>query len=125
MSQVISSPPHGGTKGFVDMSFSLSLAVPARARIHQHSLTSLRALGWSLVLIALAIPASSAASPTAEQAIRGSVHDVDGTPIVGAMVTLRQGMPFHERTVFTNHAGEYRSMLQAGAPFTARVRRIG
>lgn len=53
------------------------------------------------------------------------MHDSDGTPIVGAMISLRQGDPFHERTVFTDHAGAYASTLAPGTPFTVRVRRIG
>jgi len=86
------------------------------------SLSPLRIL-W-LVLAALALgPASPSAS--AEQAIGGTVRDAEGAPIVGAMVSLRQGSPFHERTVFTNEEGAYQSTLEAGAPFTVRVRRIG
>jgi streptogramin lyase len=75
-----------------------------------------------IVLLAVVVPSS--AKP-AEQMIRGHVRDAEGTPIAAAMVSLRQGTPFHERTVFTNHAGVYQSTLEAGEAFTVRVRRIG
>jgi len=104
------------------MSPPLILALSSRAAPRRESLSSLRVSGFWLALLVLTMPASSEA---AEQAIHGSVRDRDGTPIVGAMVSLRQGMPFHERTVFTNQAGVYQSTLKAGDPFTIRVRRIG
>jgi virginiamycin B lyase len=64
-------------------------------------------------------------SGATELTIRGSVADREGKPIVGAMISLRQGTPFHERTVFTNQDGLYESTLKAGDPFALRVRRIG
>ncbi len=75
-----------------------------------------------IVLLAAVVPISA---KSAEQTIRGHVRDAEGTPIAAAMVSLRQGTPFHERTVFTNHAGAYQSTLEAGQAFTVRVRRIG
>lgn len=93
-----------------------------RAATRCNSLSSLRGFGLSLALLSLLVPA--AAKP-AEQVIRGHVRDASGTPIVAAMVSLRQGTPFHERTVFTNHAGVYQSSVLSGEPFAVRVRRIG
>lgn len=58
--------------------------------------------------------------------MEGRVITEDGTPVVGAMVTVRFGEPFQERTVFTNAAGRY---LVSGLPESTeqfiRVRRIG
>ena len=82
----------------------------------------LRAFAVSSAVFALILPS---AANSAEQTIRGHVFDADGTPIVAAMVSVRQGTPFHERTVFTDHAGAYRSTLKAGEIFAVRVRRIG
>ena len=89
-----------------------------------HSLSSLSGFGFSWVLLAVIAIAPSVAK-SAEQAIRGHVRDAEGIPIAAAMVSLRQGTPFHERTVFTDHAGVYQSTLEAGENFTVRVRRIG
>ena len=75
-----------------------------------------------MFLLAVIMPG---AAVSAEQSIRGTVRDSDGTPIAGAMVSLRQGTPFHERTVFTNHSGVYQSAIEVDVPFTVRVRRIG
>lgn len=56
----------------------------------------------------------------------GSVIGEDDDPIVGAMVTFRFGVPFQERTVFTNTEGRYRvGGLPEGAEHFVRVRRIG
>jgi streptogramin lyase len=82
----------------------------------------LRGIG-SFLLLLVVVTASSAGA--ADQAIRGRVSAADGTPIVGAMISLRQGEPFHERTVFTNAAGVYQTTLVAGETFAVRVRRIG
>jgi len=87
-----------------------------------HSLSSLCAFGLLVVMIAIISP--SAARP-AEQIIRGTVRDAEGVPVSAAMISLRQGTPFHERTVFTNQAGIYQSTLAADETFTVRVRRIG
>ena len=104
------------------MSSPLIFALSSRPALRGPTLSPLRILGLSLVALGFAIPAF--AEP-AEQVIHGSVHDSEGAPIVGAMISLRQGSPFHERTVFTDHAGAYQSTLAAGDPFTVRVRRIG
>jgi streptogramin lyase len=57
---------------------------------------------------------------------QGRVADSEGAAIVGAMVTVRFGQPFQERTVFTDDEGRY---AVAGLPeetsHTVRVRRIG
>lgn len=89
--------------------------------LHQ-ILSPLRVLGllFALIVVMSPLPATSA-----EQVIGGFVRDRDGVAIPGAMVSLRQGKPFHERTVFTDHSGAYQSTLQADVDFTVRVRRIG
>jgi virginiamycin B lyase len=102
------------------MSFPLHFVASLGVAVPSHSLSLVRALGLSLVLLAPPAVASSA-----EQTVRGSVRDGSGAPIAGAMVSLRQGTPFHERTVFTDGTGVYNSTLQSGLPFKARVRRIG
>jgi streptogramin lyase len=93
------------------------------------SLSSLRGFGLVLLpfalVLALALATGATGATAAEQPIRGTVHASDGTPIVGAMVSLRQGAPFHDRTVFTNQEGVYQTTLQATQPFQVRVRRIG
>ena len=86
------------------------------------SLSSFREIGLLLALLTLMLPA---VAKSAEQAIRGHVRAADGTPIVAAMISLRQGTPFHERTVFSNGAGAYQTTLKADAAFSVRVRRIG
>ena len=112
------------------MSSPLAFSIPFRGAVRPsgcalsrfYSLSSLRGFGLSLILLAVIGPS---AAKSADQTIRGHVRDAEGTPIVAAMVSLRQGTPFHERTVFTNHAGAYQSTLKAGEAFTVRVRRIG
>ena len=55
----------------------------------------------------------------------GIVQDTDG-PITAAMVTYRFGVPFQERTVFTDTLGRYTlSGVPDDAQFLVRVRRIG
>jgi virginiamycin B lyase len=112
------------------MSFPLVFSVSARGAIRPsgwvssrpYSLSSLRAFGCFLVLFASIMPG---AAMSAEQTIRGHVRDAEGAPIAAAMVSLRQGTPFHERTVFTNHQGVYQSSLEVDDAFAVRVRRIG
>jgi streptogramin lyase len=57
--------------------------------------------------------------------IGGRVSEADGAPIEGAMVTFRQGSPFHDLTVFTDAQGVYRSWLRADHEYVVRVRRAG
>jgi virginiamycin B lyase len=79
----------------------------------------------TMTLLALgllcAVPISAAPAT-----FSGTVIGEDDEPIVGAMVTFRFGIPFQERTVFTDEAGRY---LVAGLPENVehfvRVRRIG
>jgi len=118
------------------MSLSTLFAASARAISFGRSLSSLRVLSGSPILLPLlfvlslalvlaAPPAALSAALLADQTIRGAVHDEEGQPIVGAMISLRQGSPFHERMVFTNHDGAYQTRLQADTAFSIRVRRIG
>ena len=72
--------------------------------------------------VALGILATSA------QAARftGTVSDEARQPIVGAMVTFRFGVPFQERTVFTDATGHYViSALPSESENFVRVRRTG
>ena len=107
------------------MSFSNLFAHSARTPTFRHSLSSLRTLSVGLLLLCLATVTSATSAESVERTIRGSVRDAEGTPIVGAMISLRQGMPFHERMVFTHQDGSYQTSLQADTPFSVRVRRIG
>jgi streptogramin lyase len=60
------------------------------------------------------------------QEIRGRVSDLQGEPLVGAMVSFRQGEPFHETTVFSDAEGRYSTtLIDPALPFSARARRIG
>ncbi len=104
------------------MSSSIASAASAQKTAFHPSLSSLRILGVWLVLLLLATQASA---QSAEQTLRGSVRDSEGTPVVGAMVSLRQDIPFHERTVFTDEEGAFESLVVADRPFSLRVRRIG
>ncbi len=107
------------------MSSSSIFVVPPGTAAYRSSLSPFRLLGASLVAFAVAFGGAPAPSQSAEQVVRGSVSDGEGAPIAGAMVSFRQGKPFHERTVFTDHAGAYQSTLHADTPFTVRVRRLG
>jgi len=112
------------------MSFPLVISVSDRVALRSSEctppnpdrLSPLRSFGFMLILWVALVPT---AATSADQMIRGHVRDAEGTPIVGAMVSLRQGTPFHERTVFTNHSGAYQSTMEAGEVFSLRVRRIG
>jgi virginiamycin B lyase len=110
------------------MAFPNLFAGSARAPAFRNSLSalsplsSLRVVSVWLLMVCLATPVSA---ESVEQTIRGTVRDAEGATIVGAMVSLRQGMPFHERMVFTNRHGTYQTSLQADTPFSIRVRRIG
>ncbi len=74
-------------------------------------------------LIAIAAPA---AAPAAEAGFQGQITDASGAGVAGAMVTLRFGEPFQERTVFTDDAGRYAATgLPAATEHLVRVRRIG
>ncbi len=97
---------------------------PLRAALRAPSLTSRSGFRLALTLCALSL-AIVAEAGAAEMAVRGRVHAADGTPVVGAMVSVRQGTPFHDRTVFTNAEGVYETSLQSDTPFDVRVRRIG
>ena len=66
--------------------------------------------------------------PTVASAVsfRGRVKSPDGTPIVGARVTVRAGDPAHDVTVFSDRAGRYATpRLVSPGPYDVRVRRIG
>ena len=85
------------------------------------SLVAIQSIVWGSVPSAQAAQATQAAPRT----IRGHVLQTDGTPVVAAMVSLRQGSPFHDRTVFTDHAGFYENSIHEGEEFSVRVRRTG
>lgn len=58
--------------------------------------------------------------------IYGRVVSESESPIVGAMVTVRFGSPFQERTVFSGEEGRYAvSGIPDESDFLVRVRRIG
>jgi streptogramin lyase len=77
----------------------------------------------NLCIIILSFLASAAASAAG---IEGRVISEDGAPIEGAMVTVRFGSPFQERTVFSNAAGRYQVRgLPESTEHLIRVRRIG
>ncbi len=57
---------------------------------------------------------------------QGQVTSEDGSPVVGAMVTVRFGSPFQERTVFSAGDGSFLvDGLPGGVEHLVRVRRIG
>jgi streptogramin lyase len=54
------------------------------------------------------------------------VRAADGTPLVGAMVTLRHGDPAHAVSVWSDESGSFRTpSLELSQPARLRVRRIG
>lgn len=74
------------------------------------------------VLVACLLGSAAAASSV----LRGRVLDSSGSPIVGAMVTLRRSGPFHDKTVFSDGSGAFFAAgLVDGEPYELRVRRIG
>lgn len=71
----------------------------------------------------IAVPAASLAT---EAGFQGRIADSDGEAIVGAMLTVRFGEPFQERTVFTDDQGRYAvAGLPGEAEHLVRARRIG
>ena len=75
------------------------------------------------VLVACLVASDAAA---AGSAVRGLIRSDAGEPIVGAMVTLRRTAPFHDKTVFSDAAGEFVvDGLLAGEAYELRARRIG
>jgi len=83
----------------------------------------LRFLRISLATLALQVAIVSAG---AAPEVAGSVREVGGAPIVGAMVSFLAGDPLRVTTVFTNDAGEFStSAVAVGGDATVRVRRIG
>ncbi len=113
------------------MSFPIPIACSTRAPGFRHSLSPLCILSAGVLLpllFLLLVPLLASplhATEAREQTIRGSVRDTEGTAIVGAMVSLRQGMPFHERMVFSDRDGSYQVRVRADTSFAIRVRRIG
>ncbi|MFB3106750.1 MAG: carboxypeptidase-like regulatory domain-containing protein, partial [Pseudomonadales bacterium] len=74
------------------------------------------------VLITGALTASFAAAV----GFQGQIVDQKGVGIAGAMVTVRFGEPFQERTVFTDDDGRYAVVgLAEETSHLVRVRRIG
>ena len=108
----------------LDMSSPDLFDEPIDAPMLRDSLPSLRSVSARLLLLLLLL-ANPTSAESIDRTIRGTVRDATGTPIVGAMVSLRQGTPFHERMVFTQEDGRYQTHLKADIPFSIRVRRIG
>ena len=76
--------------------------------------------------IALSGVAFAAADEGSTFIAAGRVHDSDGSPVVGAMVTFRHGQPAHSVTVFSDGEGAYRTPeIAPVGPVSVRVRRIG
>lgn len=96
---------------------SLQAAFPVARRVHSRRLFSSIACGCALAVV-LATQAFGAE-------LHGHVTSVAGDPVVGAMVTVRQGEPFHDFTVFTDQDGTYRVPVDGAGPYTLRVRRLG
>lgn len=70
--------------------------------------------------------AAFAASLANAAGFQGRVTDEAGAAIAGAMVTVRFGEPFQERTVFTDDQGRYgMAGLPGATSHRVRVRRIG
>ena len=79
-----------------------------------------------VVFAATLIAGLVAASIVHAAGFQGRVLDEQGEAIVGAMVTVRFGEPFQERTVFSDDAGGYAvGGLPAETSHRIRVRRIG
>jgi streptogramin lyase len=77
-----------------------------------------------LALAASALWAASTA--VAGERVTGRVHDGEGTPVVGAMVTFQRGEPAHRVTVFSDAAGRFRTpVLETPGDAVIQVRRIG
>ena len=81
-------------------------------------------LAAAAVLSATAVFAVASTSGAAT--LEGRIVGESGDPIVGAMVTIRRGEPFHDTTVFTNDGGAYTAEgLLAGTAYRVRARQIG
>jgi len=79
-----------------------------------------RRLAGPLLALAL-LPAADAAG-----SFRGHLKSRDGTPVVGARVTVSAGAPSHGVTVFSDATGRYATPpLLSPGPYDVRVRRIG
>jgi streptogramin lyase len=72
--------------------------------------------------LALAVGSGDAAA----EAIRGSVRDRTGAPLVGAQVTVQSGEPAHRISVWSDAEGRFATPeLPSRGPWTVRARRIG
>ena len=79
-------------------------------------------------IVCLGAGAVSAADAKETDGIRayGHVLESDGSPVEGAMVTVRHGDPAHTISVFSDEEGAYRTpVFTAAGPVGIRVRRIG
>jgi streptogramin lyase len=74
-----------------------------------------------VAILSLPLAAQAASAP-----LEGSVRGPDGAPVVGAMVTLRQGDPAHAITVWSDETGRFQLVpAEDTGPAQLRVRRIG
>lgn len=79
-----------------------------------------------LGLIGMVLAGSFALSAAAGERVQGRVHDGEGGPIVGAMVTFQRGDPAHRVTVFSDHRGRFATPeLTTPGEAIVQVRRIG
>ncbi len=114
-----------GTVRTVPATRPIMMARPFPCRPGRRSLPPARRTCLWLIALLSIVSIEPLPVRAAERMIRGHVKDSDGSPVAGAMVSLRQGTPFHDRTVFTDRAGAYETVIDDGEPFSARVRRIG
>jgi hypothetical protein len=78
------------------------------------------------ILCAGALVVDAAAQSRTTSAVRGTVTQADGSPVVGATVRLRQTRTGNERVVGTDPDGRFLiSLLQPGGPYTLSVSSLG
>ncbi len=77
-------------------------------------------------LAALLLPASLAAQSRTSSAIRGTVVQESGAPVIGAEVVVRSVGTGAERAAVTNENGAFLVLLlQPGGPYTVTIRSLG
>jgi streptogramin lyase len=77
-------------------------------------------------MLLLLVLASAASASSGGERVRGRVHDGEGNPVVGAMVTFQRGEPAHRVTVFSDRQGRFATPpLSTPGEAIIQVRRIG